>query len=151
MLQLNALVPRHFQGKREGTKRDGRRRPLLGAFLFMAVFGLFGTPSAPLSDVLPTTGLALAGDCAYMMDCFPMPGDTDGDGIWDIIDPCPFDPNNNCNDFDNDLTPECDPNLSTAASVMSLGFALASVFQPWLMPISLGFAGASLATECEVW
>ena len=128
-----------------------RYRPLLGAFLYMALFGLFGAPSAPFAEVLTATGGdAMADNCGYMLDCFSLPGDSDGDGIPDAFDACPFDPTNRCNDgYDNDLTPDCSPNFSTVASVMSIGFGLASIFVPALAPISAGLAIAGEATECS--
>ena len=35
-------------------RKLGERKPLLAAFLFMAAFGLVGTPSAPIANVVPT-------------------------------------------------------------------------------------------------
>ena len=39
-----------------------RFRPLLGGFLFMALFGLVGAPSAPISGFVPTVGGAAMAD-----------------------------------------------------------------------------------------
>lgn len=55
-----------------------RRRPLLGGFLFMALFALVGAPSAPVTGMIPTVGgYAIAEPCevrGWDEDCEPEPG-----------------------------------------------------------------------------
>ena len=77
---------------------ENRVRPLIGGFLFMALFGLFGTPSAPIAEMLPGIGgdaLASCQQSGYMWDA---PSDIDCDGIPDGSDECPADPANSCAD-----------------------------------------------------
>ena len=53
------------------------RRPLVGGFLFMMLFGLFGAPTAPVAGIVPTVGgYAVAEPCdawSWDEDCEPQP------------------------------------------------------------------------------
>jgi hypothetical protein len=79
--------------------KRSRAKPLRGAFLFMAVFALFGAPSAPMVGLIPTVGGdALACGDTYMNAGGNPSNDMDCDGTPDNVDPCPNDPSNMCKD-----------------------------------------------------
>ena len=77
-------------------------------------FLLVGAPSAPMANMMPSSGEALAYGCGGEMGIDgvgpPTPPDLDCDGLPDHDDPCPSDPMNTCNDRDGDgLDNNADP------------------------------------------
>lgn len=82
-------------------ERNRGRIRLAAGFVYMAVFGLFGSPSAPLVGGIATVGQDAAADerptmygdpyCELLPDgCYDYYQDSDGDGFRDEQDGCPF-------------------------------------------------------------
>ena len=63
-------------------------------------FLLVGAPSAPVANMMPSSGEALAYGCGGEMGGVAPPGppDLDCDGLPDHDDPCPSDPMNTCDE-----------------------------------------------------
>ena len=111
--------------------KSERLKRLFGGFVAMAVVGLVGAPSAPVTAAMDdSTGLACA---MYGIDEHE-PQDSDGDGYPDDSDTCPYDASNQCAGCS---AAEHSANVATGMSITyGAAGALGGLFNP--------FAGVAL-------
>lgn len=117
--------------------KNERLKRLLGGFVAMAIIGLVGAPSAPVTAAVDdSTGVA----CAMYGDPYDEyePLDSDGDGYPDDSDMCPYDPSNQCAGC------SAAEHSVNVANGMAVARGVAAVASAGVAPLSVVFGIGSL-------
>lgn len=129
---------------------ENRAKALVGGFLFMALFGLFGTPSAPMAEVLPGIGGDALASCQQSGYMWEAPSDIDCDGIPDGNDECPADPTNSCNDacYTEGFNSAFGGGIAVTLTLAGIALAATGVGAP--VGFGLGLVGGILGTAAYI-